>query len=649
MNKVLRSFSLLVSSILTLSVFGQINYGGEPFDWSQKNLDEFSIHFNTMPIVDMDLARAQDEVTDAYKETPYRFGIEHDVDVDVISQSSEQRQQSQTIYRFGIHCPEAISVSLLFSTFNIPKGDQVFIYNAERSEFLGSFNHKNQNSADGLAVGTLKSDRIIIEYIQNGAELADIQISQVIHGYRAILNKWEDPERGPFGNSGACNINVICPEGDQWQVEKKSVALIVSGGNAQCTGALVNNTAQDGTPYFLTANHCLGNPNNWVFYFNHEATSCGGNSGPSNQSVSGAVVRANNGGSDFALLELNDTPPAGFDVQYVGWDRSDLENVTSAVGIHHPSGDVKKICFENDSPYHDSFFGTQVWWIDEWEDGVTEGGSSGSPLFNQNHQVIGQLFGGQAACQGSSNNGQYDYYGRFGVSWNGSSAATRLRDWLDPLGTSPQAIDGWPIGAESFNLDGLVSPGNGDVGTICGDSFEPIVNIVNQGANILTSATITFVLNGDEQSAEWTGSLEQYQSEAFSLGTVILINGTNNLEVSLSNPNGNEDENDTNNMYTVEINAVAGQAVVYEFNLTLDDYGTETTWSFTNDEGLVLYEGGPYQDDLDGTLVSEDICLGDGCYTFTILDDYDDGICCNYGDGSYELLDNLGDEVTSGG
>ena len=39
-------------------------------------------------------------------------------------------------------------------------------------------------------------------------------------------------------------------------------------GFAVCTGALVNNTAENGTPYFLTANHCLGNPNTWVYYFN---------------------------------------------------------------------------------------------------------------------------------------------------------------------------------------------------------------------------------------------------------------------------------------------------------------------------------------------------------------------------------------------
>ena len=52
-----------------------------------------------------------------------------------------------------------------------------------------------------------------------------------------------------------------------------------------------------------------------------------------------------------------------------------------------------------------------------WEDGVTEPGSSGSPSFDQNHRIIGQLYGGAAACSGSVNNGAYDYYGRMDVSW----------------------------------------------------------------------------------------------------------------------------------------------------------------------------------------------------------------------------------------
>jgi lysyl endopeptidase len=191
-----------------------------------------------------------------------------------------------------------------------------------------------------------------------------VQVGTIVHGYRSIVRRaeqaYEDANRGPFGNSGNCNINVNCPEGDPWQVEKRGVALIVNGSFAVCSGTLVNNTAQDGTPYFLTANHCLGGENNWIFYFNHETAGCTGSTGPVDQSISGSTLRASNGGSDVALLELSATPPTNFNVQYCGWDNSDDLTVTETTSIHHPSGDLKKICFDNDPPYHAAQGGAAV-------------------------------------------------------------------------------------------------------------------------------------------------------------------------------------------------------------------------------------------------------------------------------------------------
>ena len=83
-----------------------------------------------------------------------------------------------------------------------------------------------------------------------------------------------------------------------------------------------------------------------------------------------------------------------------------------------------------------------VWRINDWQMGVTEGGSSGSPLFNENGHLIGQLWRGSAACSGTNDNGGYDEYGRFDVSWDaGTTVATRLREWLDPSNTGEVIID----------------------------------------------------------------------------------------------------------------------------------------------------------------------------------------------------------------
>lgn len=634
----------------------QVSYGGQPAKWSNKNSASFPVRFLTMPEIDRAALAAEDAITDQYKETPYRFGAEHEVAIDFFSEAMTETDKYGTeIYRMGIHCPEALTVNLLFDQFNIPEGGKLYLYTADRSEFIGSFDHRTNNTTGILPISLLHSDRIVMEYQKSKVCMEDavLHISQIVHGYRPILNKWEaettENDRGPYGNSGACNINVNCPEGDAWQTEKKSVALILSGGNALCSGAMVNNTANDGTPYFLTANHCLGNPTNWVFVFNHETAGCTGNTGPTNQTISGSSLKANNAGSDFALLQLNQTPPANYNVHYAGWDNTDAASVTSAVGIHHPSGDLKKICFENNSPTKTNQGGAAVWYINQWELGATEGGSSGSPLFDQNHRIIGQLYGGFAACSGSVNNGQADWYGRFGISWNGNSAATRLKDWLDPGNTGATIINGFPSAITAVN-DASIGNITNVPPSICSASITPSVTITNQGSATLTSGTIIYTMNGVAGTPiNWTGNLAQFGSQVVNLPTLTATNGSNTLVITLTNPNGVADENGGNNSTSITFNAVTVPTVNYLMNLTLDDYGTETTWTLKNSATQqTLYSGGPYQDDMDQTLISQTFCLQNGCYTFTLNDSFGDGICCQYGNGGYSVIDNVGVVVGSG-
>src|SRR5690606_879424 len=97
---------------------------------------------------------------------------------------------------------------------------------------------------------------------------------------------------------------------------------------------------------------------------------------------------------------------------------------TSQVGIHHPSGDVKKICFDNNAPTQVTYGNASCWRVVNWESGTTEPGSSGSPLFDQNQRIVGQLYGGTASCSSIT----HDNYGRFDVSWEGTNSSNRLRD-----------------------------------------------------------------------------------------------------------------------------------------------------------------------------------------------------------------------------
>lgn len=439
----LKTTGLLLAVFHCASTFAQVSQGGTPWQWGLESADWSCPEISTAAL-DLDLLASQDAVTDQYKEAPWRFGVERDVDFTLANSGSWEHVKGQWIWRMGIHCPGATGIGLALGEFDLPEGASLFVWNVERTRFLGSFTEANEKPWGSLSLGLIDADRVVVEYREPDAVHGEgtVQINQVVHGYRSLLLHPQNPSAaasmGPFGNSGACNINVNCPAGDDWQVAKKSVALITNGGSAVCTGALVNNTAEDGTPFFLTANHCLGNPNSWVYYFNHESSTCSGSSGPTGQSVSGGTLLTSSGSSDVALIELSTTPPSSYDVEYAGWDASG-SNPTSAVGIHHPSGDVKKICFENNAPYTSTAGGAQVWWINQWESGVTEPGSSGSPLFDQNQRIIGQLYGGAAACSGSNNNGAYDYYGRMDVSW-GVGVSTHL----DPLNTGQLTLDSYP-------------------------------------------------------------------------------------------------------------------------------------------------------------------------------------------------------------
>ena len=239
-----------------------------------------------------------------------------------------------------------------------------------------------------------------------------------------------------------------------------------------------------------------------------------------------------------------------------------------------------------------------MWWIDAWEDGVTEGGSSGSPLFDQNHRIIGQLYGGAAACSGNVNNGQFDYYGRMGVSFNNG-----ITEHLDPLGLGIEVLDGFPSEGcvTSFALDMGVGIVSAPEGVLCGGGEVTIeVALSNFGTTPLTSATIGYTVNGGaEQTVNWSGNLDQYEVEEISLPSIPAEDGSTEVEVYVVSVNGAQDENNFNDAAAIEFTAFAGETFDFSFELVLDEYGSETTWEIRR-LGNVVYSGGPYEDDLEG-------------------------------------------------
>ncbi len=645
MKRALPCGLLLAAALTTFNLHAQISFGGSPLGTKAEKLGLSKAPVVRMPSVDVAALIAEDAAhTAAGVKGPFRFGYNHAVDLGTDNSGVWDTMPDGTrVWRGSIECPGALSINFEFGEYHVPEGAMVFVYN-EAGDQLGGFTAESNGGAPSMGVTMLSGDRITVEYQEPAAVAGTghLRITQVTHGYRDVMGLGK-----ALGDSGACNNNTICPEGEPWTNEIAAVSMIVVGGSGLCTGTLLNNCAQDGTPYFLTANHCTQGENvsNWVFRFKWESPTCTPTAnGPTNKTVSGSSLLLNNAGSDVALLQLNTTPPASYGVYYAGWDASGT-TPTSQTCIHHPSGDIKKISFDNNSATQGSYSGAQCWHILAWDDGTTEPGSSGSGLWNQDHHLIGQLFGGQAQCSNNVN----DYFGRFDVSY------PLLDGWLGAC----SVLDGWDPNATPLGLDAQLLSING-IENLCNEgTLDPSITIKNNGTTTLTSVAYTYDVDGAAPtSTTWNGSLATGASTTIPLGSISPGDGLHTVHASCTSPNGGNDENPNNDSRTRDF-SIASPGFSVTLHITTDDYGSETTWEILPSGGsTVLSSGGPYADTNGGTNETASLCLSAGCYDLHMMDGYGDGICCQYGNGDFEILGadntvllngdgNFNDEVTN--
>ena len=652
MKKIL---TLIASVILIFSFNAQTTDLGNPLGWNGK-FDVKNISTKIMSGYDQSVIDAQDAINDTRKDSPWRFGYKYDVQYSLQNSGVwTTLPNGNKVWQLAIECKDAITINLLFDDYNLPLGASLYLYDANHTNRVGAYTARN-NRVDGeLGTELVHGDKIIVEYFEpaNVAGQGAFTIANVIHGYRSLDPIQKDLAKA-LNSSGDCNIDVNCPLGNGWDNEIRSVALIVVGGSGICTGALINNTCDDGTAYFLTANHCLGGgTGSWAFRFNWKSPvgteSCATTANsvdpgtPYDQTANGATTLVSGTAADFALLEIDNmtlTDAQTWNCFYAGWDASDATTVTQATGIHHPSGDVMKICREDDSPFHNNAAGAAVWYINQWEEGVTEPGSSGSPLFDQNHRIIGQLYGGLAACSGTNNNGQYDYYGRLGVSWvNGVDA------YLAPTSCGVTTNnDGWdpntPTAPDDAGISGISSP----MGAYCVDNFDPELTLKNFGTNALTAVTINYDIDGGVNTTfNWTGNLAAGATVAVIFSNMTTTGGAHVFNAYTTLPNGNTDSAPNNDGGSSNYTAtIGGQDISLDLNT--DCWGSETTWTVEDANSNVMASGGPYADVTGGELITANFCLAVDCYDFIINDTYGDGM---YGsqwgsctvDGDYTITD----------
>ncbi|MCK4569023.1 MAG: PKD domain-containing protein [Bacteroidales bacterium] len=442
-----------LSLSLTQSLQAQRSVPGVPQSSLYENLSE-KIDYRELEAPDMTVIRAEDLA----KPLPYRAGVSVPVNLS-IDNSGEWTDlpDGGRIWRLSLEVEGALALGVYYDNFWLPFGGELYLYNEEKTNIIGAYTEENNNPDCVFSNQLVEGDVVILEYYQPAGQSIEplISISEVSYTYRGVYFE-SSPERG---GAAWCMININCsPEGDNWQDEKRGVVkqfMKIGYAYYLCSGSLINNTEQDMTPYLLTAFHCgegasIADLNVWVFYFNYESSTCAGNWGPSNYTMTGCTKRAEGGyttGSDFLLLELKTNVPASYSAYFNGWDRTNI-GADSGVNIHHPMGDIKKISTYNyqltSSQWNNN--GVLSHWKTYWAEtphgtSITEGGSSGSPLFSQDGLVVGDLTGGPAD---DCNNPSYSLYGKVYWSWDkmGPASSQRLKPWLDPGDYGPERWEG---------------------------------------------------------------------------------------------------------------------------------------------------------------------------------------------------------------
>ncbi len=503
-----RLLTIALGLLFSVSSIAQISEGGIPKTFEKNHLgqeDPFEVNYEIVQVARPDVEAAIEEDSRADK-TSYRIGLNTDVNISIQSAGSWiELGNGDKIWRLGIRSAGAKAINLYFaSPVKIPEGGELYAYNENQSQYVGAY---TSNTPGFQALEMIEGEVVTLEYYMPAGsyELPTIQVSEIGHLYRGVQGRIGVFQNGNSQNqhrADACQVDVACSEITGFEEQRDAVVhySFVAGGTYVCTGSVINNAGTSTTciPYILSANHC-GEPDasndisNHVWYFNYQRPSCSpGNTSPYNgaqsETMSGGSFRASSSlgnytgtqsyhvdGSDFVLVELNSAIPTSYDAYYAGWNRATAGS-GSGVGIHHPSGDEKKVSTYTSSlssaTYNGNWAGAHwdVNWVSTTNgNGVTEGGSSGSPLFNSSGQIVGHLSGGLSACvNGGAGAGtgpnESDLYGKFINAWDmeGTSNNQQLAHWLDPDGTN------------AMTLDGTYSPcGNGGGGGGGGGGTDP--------------------------------------------------------------------------------------------------------------------------------------------------------------------------------
>jgi lysyl endopeptidase len=425
-----------------------------------------------------------------------------------------ENDKNERVWTCKIKAQNGEGLSFLYKNFYLPKGARLYVFSADKKQILGPFTDANNNAAQTFMTTVILGDEVILQYFEPNSisEKGSFEIFsayqvykkyhlQLPHNQEYTRKNNEESTISSFGfnSSLACHVNINCPDVDtsvrQIQKGVVRIVMVLKEGMGYCTGTLMNNTAQDGKPYILTAFHCQDGYtplyNFWAFDFYYEHNACSNSTTePKPKTLVGCDKRSGWVSTDFLLLELTSPIPNSFNTYYNGWNRQAAAPQGKVMCMHHPSGDVKKY-LENNGTQSTFIYPSLIKWNNSVTTpaqfhfktvptkGIIEIGSSGCGLFNSKKQLVGNFNGGDF-----NNCSVLEmFFGRLSKSWDGNGTpATRLKDWLDPIQSDSISIDGTV-------LDNRIVSGKIDDPLLKGTAFK-MAFVAYNGSTILRNDTV---------------------------------------------------------------------------------------------------------------------------------------------------------------
>ena len=419
----------------------------------------------------LDLVKIADEDAERdRKGLPQRYAIPERVSITPATHGTwEDLGNGQRLWRLRIIGREGTtSLNLGFTRFKMSPNGRLLLYSTDGTRIVRPFTAADNEKHRELWTPVVATDDLVVELTvpKREARAVELELGWINQGYRGFGTIPPIYEK-----SGSCNLDVECLDpGDTWRQEMRAVGVISTGGSTFCTGSLVNNTAGDQQDVLHHRQPLLDQL--------RERRLAGGLLELSELLLPDARQRPERAARRrlahpvphrllLPRLQLrlrtspwwSSTTRRSRPTTITGPDGTVRPATTPAAprspcaSIHHPSTDEKRITYVTTTMATTSYSGTtspgdgtHIWarWATDppgpfTVPGVTEPGSSGSPLYSSAGRFVGQLHGGPSSC-GATGNNLSDYYGRFSVSWTGGGTnSTRLSNWLDAGSTG--AID----------------------------------------------------------------------------------------------------------------------------------------------------------------------------------------------------------------